>query len=254
MKTLANKTAIITGASSGIGRATALLFAKEGASCVLAGRRIDVLKSLSEDIKNQGGHAVILSGDVVDEHYAKALVDLALSEYGQLDIAFNNAGILGSLAPVNDLSLGQWQETINTNLISCFLGAKYQIPTMKQNGAGAIVFTSSFVGHTTGMVGMSAYAASKAGIIGMTQALAVENAADNIRINEILPGGTDTPMGAVMTSTPEARAYIEGLHSLHRLAQPEEIARSVLYLVSNASSFVTGSAHLVDGGFSVYRG
>ena len=125
---------------------------------------------------------------------------------------------------------------------------------MKQNGAGAIVFTSSFVGHTTGMVGMSAYAASKAGIIGMTQALAVESAADNIRINAILPGGTDTPMGAVMTSTPEARAYIEGLHSLQRLAQPEEIARSVLYLVSDASSFVTGSAHLVDGGFSVYRG
>ncbi|PHR92406.1 MAG: short-chain dehydrogenase [Robiginitomaculum sp.] len=253
MKTLDGKVAIITGASSGIGRATALLLAKEGAKCVVSARRQDKLDDLVAEIEADNGHAIALAGDVRDEALAKESVDIALSVFGGLDIGFNNAGTLGALGPIADMSVEAWHETLDTNLTSAFLGAKYQIPAMIARGGGAIVFTSSFVGHTVGMAGLAAYGASKAGLVGLSQGLAAEHGAQGVRVNAILPGGTTTPMGAVMTATPESKAYIEGLHGLKRMAHPEEIARSVLYLVSDASGFVTGTAHLVDGGFSIYR-
>jgi NAD(P)-dependent dehydrogenase (short-subunit alcohol dehydrogenase family) len=253
MSALSNKIAIVTGASSGIGYATAKLFAREGAKVVVAARRQRQLDALVEEISQGGGHAVALAGDVKDEAFAKALVELAVGRYGGLDVAFNNAGTIGELRATPDVSLAEWEETVRTNLTSAFLGAKYQIPAMLNKNCGALIFTSTFVGYTVGLPGMAAYAASKAGLIGLTQALASEFGAKGIRVNALLPGGTDTPMGRTFASTPETLAFVQGLHALKRMAMPEEIAKSALYLASDASSFTTGAALLADGGISINR-
>lgn len=253
MSALSNKVAIITGASSGIGYATAKLFAREGANVVAAARRQPELDSLVEEITHAGGHAVALVGDVKDEDFAKALVELAIGRFDGLDVAFNNAGTTGEMGATPAVSLAEWENTIRTNLTSAFLGAKYQLPAMLDRNGGSLIFTSTFVGHTVGLPGMAAYAASKAGLIGLTQALASEFGPKGIRVNALLPGGTDTPMGRTFANTPDALAFVHGLHALKRMAQPEEIAQSALYLASDASSFTTGSALLADGGVSINR-
>ena len=253
MKQLHDKVAIITGASSGIGHAAAKLFAAEGAAVVVGARRRPELDSLVSEIKAAGGQAIALAGDVRDAAYAEALVQLAVAEYGGLDIAFNNAGTLGEMGYTPDLPVSGWNDTLETNLTSAFLGAKYQIPAMLEKGAGSIIFTSSFVGHTAGMPGMAAYGASKAGMVGLTLSLAAEFGPKGIRVNALLPGGTDTDMGRVVANTPEAVDFVCGLHALKRQARPEEIAKSALYLASDASSFTTGVALLADGGVSINR-
>ena len=252
MNELTDKVAIVTGASSGIGRATAKLFAAAGAKVVVAARRKPELDRLVREIADDGGIAAALAGDVRDEGYACALVGLAKTEFGGLDVAFNNAGILGEMGAATDISRAGWTTTLDTNLTGAFLGAKHQIPAMLERG-GSVIFTSTFVGNTAGLPGMAAYAASKAGLIGLTQVLAAEYGPKRIRVNAILPGGTDTPMGADVANTPEARSYVAGLHALKRIARPEEIAKTVLYLASDASSFTTGTAMLVDGGVSICR-
>jgi NAD(P)-dependent dehydrogenase (short-subunit alcohol dehydrogenase family) len=255
MFSLVNKVAIVTGASSGIGYATAKLFADQGAKLVLSGRRQAELDALAREIDDAAGEAVALAGDVRDEAYAKALVELSIRRFGGLDIAFNNVGISGAMGSTPEISLDGWRNTIDTNLTSAFLGAKHQIPAMLERGGGSLIFTSTFVGHTVGMPGMAAYAASKAALIGLTQALATEYGSRGIRVNALLPGGTDTPSNVANApgAAPETRAFVEGLHALKRMAQPEEIARSALYLASDASSFTTGAALLADGGVSISR-
>jgi NAD(P)-dependent dehydrogenase (short-subunit alcohol dehydrogenase family) len=255
MTVLADKVAIVTGASSGIGYATAKLFAREGAEVVVSARRQAELDALVAEIEEAGGRAVAVAGDVRDETLAEALVDTAVARFGGLDIAFNNAGIVGEMKPITDVAASEWRDTLDTNLTSAFLGAKYQVPAMLARGGGSLIFTSTFVGYTVGMPGMAAYAASKAGLIGLTQVLAAEFGAKRIRVNAILPGGTDTPASITNApgATPEVQAFVEGLHALKRMAAPEEIARSVLYLASDASSFTTGAALLVDGGVSINR-
>ncbi|CAI2933230.1 SDR family oxidoreductase [Aminobacter niigataensis] len=248
---LNGKVAIVTGASSGIGRATAKLFADQGAKVVLAARRQAELGAVAGEIADAGGEVRTLAGNVRDEAYARALVDLAVDAFGGLDIAFNNVGLVGAMGPVTGLALEGWTEVLETNLTSAYLGAKHQIPAMLKRGAGSLIFTSTFVGHTVGMPGMTAYAASKAGLIGLTQVLAAEYGPQGIRVNALLPGGTDTP--AATFKTADERAFVEGLHALKRVAQPEEIARSALYLASEASSFTTGAALLADGGVSITR-
>jgi NAD(P)-dependent dehydrogenase (short-subunit alcohol dehydrogenase family) len=255
MFALANKVAIVTGASSGIGRAAAKLFAEEGAKVVVAARRQAGLDALVAEIEEADGTAIALAGDVIDEAYAKALVDLAVEKFGGLDIAFNNVGAVGTMGPISELSLKGWRETLDANLTSAFLGAKYQVPAMVERGGGSLIFTSTFVGHTVGMPGMTSYAASKAGLIGLTQVLAAEYGAKGVRVNALVPGGTDTP--ASITNAPDAGpevlAFVEALHALKRIAQPHEIARAALFLASDASSFTTGSALFADGGVSITR-
>lgn len=253
MSALLNKVAIITGASSGIGHASAKLFAAQGAKLIVGARRQAELDGLVAEISQAGGEAVALVGDVQDEAYAQALVELATERFGGLDVAFNNAGSLGPMGPTPEVALASWHEALSTNLSSAFLGAKYQIPAMLKRGGGSLIFTSSFVGYTVGFPGLAAYAASKAGLIGLTQALATELGAQGIRVNALLPGGTDTPMGRAFANTPESLAFIQNLYALKRLALAEEIAQSALYLASDAASFTTGSALLVDGGVSVNR-
>lgn len=255
MFALTNKVAIVTGASSGIGRATAKLFAEEGAKVVVAARRQAELDALVAEIEDVDGTAIALAGDVRDEAYAKALVDLAVGRFGGLDIAFNNAGSVGKMGPISELSLEEWRDALDTNLTSAFLGAKYQVPAMVDRGGGSLIFTSTFVGHTVGMPGMTSYAASKAGLIGLTQVLAAEYGPKGVRVNALLPGGTDTPASITNApgAGPDVLAFVEGLHALKRMAQPEEIARSALYLASDASSFTTGTALFADGGVSINR-
>jgi len=254
MQRLNDKTAIITGASSGIGRAAAELFAADGACLVLVARRAPLLEDLRASIEAAGGRARVVVGDAAEPSTMQRAVEVADETFGGLDIAFNNAGTLGAMGPIETLELEGWNDTVRTNLTSAFVAARHQVPALRRRGGGCLLFTSTFVGYTAGMPQMSAYAASKAGLVGFTQSLAAELGREGIRVNAVLPGGTDTPMGRVVANSPEARAHVEGLHALGRLAQPEEIARAALFLCSEASSFVTGTAMLVDGGVSVFRG
>ncbi|KIC44208.1 short-chain dehydrogenase [Ruegeria sp. ANG-S4] len=246
---LGNKTIIITGASSGIGAAAALLFASEGANVVLGARRTAQLSAIVDQIAQNKGRAVCLSGDVTDEGYAQALVDLAEQEFGGLDGAFNNAGIVGEMGPIPEMASENWQSVLTTNLTSAFYAAKAQIPAIEKRGEGSIVFTSTFVGFSNGgMPGMGAYAASKAGLIGFAQSLASDHAANGVRINTILPGGTKTEMAGTDTATHD---FIAGLHPMKRMADPKEIAQSALFLLSDRASFVTGAPVAVDGGMAI---
>ncbi len=247
------KTAIITGASSGIGAAAAKLFAKHGAHVVLGARRADLLEQVTETIQTTGGVATYVAGDVREESFAGELVEEALSKFGRLDIALNNAGILGETGDICAMTAQSWQTVLDTNLTSGFYAAKHQLPPMRRNGKGSIIFVSSFVGHTVGLPGMSAYAASKAGLIGLTQCLAAEYGAQGIRVNALLPGGTKTNMAGDFSDAPEASDAIASMHALKRMADPEEIAEAALFLATDAASFVTGSAMLVDGGNSITK-
>lgn len=245
---LKDKTIIITGASSGIGAAAALLFASEGANVVLGARREAQLNTLVGQIAQSNGRAVCLAGDVTDETYSRNLVDLAEQQFGGLDGAFNNAGIMGEIGPVPEMESANWQSVLATNLTSAFFSAKAQIPAMEKRGGGSIVFTGTFVGVSNGgMPGMGAYAASKAGLIGLVQSLASDHAAKGVRINTILPGGTKTDMAG---DDPATHDFIAGLHPLKRMAEPREIAQSALFLLSDRASFVTGSPLAVDGGMA----
>ena len=253
MGRLSGKVALVTGASSGIGRATAKLFAEEGASIVVTARRASELDSLVTEIHATGGTAVALAGDVKSEAHAKAAAELAVSRFGRLDIAFNNAGTLGEAGPSTGVSEAGWTDTLAINLTGAFLGAKHQITQMEKTGGGSVIFTSTFVGHTFAFPGVAAYAASKSGLIGLTQALASEYGPKGIRVNAILPGAVDTDMYRGMNNTPESQSFVTNLHALKRVAAPEELARSVLYLASDDSAFVTGTASLADGGASITR-
>jgi NAD(P)-dependent dehydrogenase (short-subunit alcohol dehydrogenase family) len=247
---LENKSIIVTGASSGIGAAAAALFAAEGANVVLGARREAELEVLATMINRGNGRAVWLAGDIKDEDYAEALVGLATREFGGLDGAFNNAGIVGEMGPVPEMGIGNWNDVMSVNLTAAFLAAKAQIPAMRENGGGSLVFTSSFVGFSNGgMPGMGAYAASKAGLIGFVQSLAADHAAEGIRVNALLPGGTITPAGG--EGNPDALAFIGSLHPMKRMADAKEIAQAALFLLSDRASFVTGSPMIADGGMSV---
>jgi NAD(P)-dependent dehydrogenase (short-subunit alcohol dehydrogenase family) len=254
MNTLDGKIAIVTGASSGIGRAAALAFAAAGAAVVVNARRLEMLERLVAEIESAGGVAVAVAGDVAEEAVARALVDAACTRFGGLDIAFNNAAALGPIGDATQIELADWRDTLDVNLTSAFLAARCQVPAMLARGGGSLIFTSSFVGHTAGFPGMAAYAASKAGLVGLAQVLAAEFGPRGIRVNALLPGATDTEMSRQFASTPESRAHIASLNALKRMAEPEEIARTALFLASDAASFVTGTALLVDGGVSINRG
>lgn len=253
MAQLTGKVVIVTGASSGIGRAAALLFVAEGAKVVINARRKAELEALVVEIEANGGEAAAVPGSAAEEDVNANLAETALSRFGRLDGAFNNAGILGEMGPTTEVSLAGWNEALTVNLTSAFLAAKHQIPTMLKTGGGAIAFTSTFVGYSASFPGAAAYAASKSGLIGLTQTLASEFGPQKIRVNALLPGAVDTPMYRTMNATPEAQGFVTALHALKRVSTPDELARAALWLLSDASSFQTGTAMLVDGGASITR-
>ena len=253
MHQLKDKVAIVTGASSGIGHVTARLFARLGAKVVVSSRRETELADLVATIRADGGEAVAVAGDVREEETAITLAQTATDQFGGLDIAFNNAGAIPEMGPTPDISASDWRETNDIDLTGAFFGAKHQIPAMLARGGGSIIFTSTFVGHTVGFPGMAAYASARAGLVGLTQVIAAEFGAQNVRANALLCGDVDTPMGRMVANTPEALALVSGLYALKRIAQPTEIANAAAFLASDASSFMTGTATLVDGGVSINR-
>lgn len=244
MKLIDGKVAIITGASSGIGKAAAILFAAHGAAVVLVARRQEPLHLLVRSIQEKGGRALAIAGDVTDASTHQEAVSAAQSAFGGLHIGFNNAGLVGVMKPLADIEPAEWAEVLTVNLTAAFLGARTQIPAMLKQGTGALVFTGSFVGNSVGLPGMGAYAAAKAGLMGLVRGIAADYSAAGIRANALLPGGTATKMAGDAAQ----REWAAGLHAMKRIAEPDEIAQAALFLASDMASFVTGSALWADGG------
>ncbi len=249
MGMLQNKVAIITGASSGIGRAAALLFSSEGAAVILNARGKTALEEVAEGIRAQGGKVRLVAGDVGLLETHEELVTDAVRSFGGLDIAFNNAGMVGAVKPLADIDVTEWRETLAANLTSAFFGSRCQIPAMLERGGGTIVFTSSFVGTSVGLPGMAVYASAKAGLMGLVKGITADYAAKGIRANALLPGGTNTAMAGDQSQ----KEWAANLHAMKRIAQPEEIAKAALFLAGPMSSFVAGSALFVDGGNSAVK-
>lgn len=244
MKLLENKVAIITGASSGIGRATAMLFAAHGAAVVLNARGEKALQEVAGDIRETGGRVHAVAGDAGLAETHSRLAEAAVSVFGGLDIAVNNAGAVGAMKPLAEISPAEWDDVLNVNLTSAFLGARYQIPLMLTRGGGSIVFTSSFVGTSVGIPGMAAYGAAKAALMGLVKGITADYAVKGIRANALLPGGVDTPAAGDAAQ----KEWAAGLHAMKRIAEPQEIAQAALFLASPMASFVAGAALFADGG------
>ena len=241
-----NKTVIITGAASGIGKATATLFAKQGANVVISDIQEAEGAAVAKELSAAGGKASFFKTDVSKPEEMEALVDFAVKTYGKLDIAVNNAGIGGELNPTADISIEGWQQVISINLNSLFYGMKYQIQAMLKNGSGSIVNISSILG-SVGFAGSAGYSAAKHGIIGLTQTAAIEYSAQNIRINAVGPGFIETPLLNALDA--EMKKQLVALHPIGRLGKSEEVAELILWLGSDKSSFVTGSYYPIDGGY-----
>ncbi len=245
---LEGKVALVTGAASGIGRASALAFAREGARVVASDRDAGGGEETVVAIRQAGGEAAFLAGDVTNETEVEALVAETVSHFGGLDCAHNNAGITGAMGGLHEIDLAAWEETLAVNLTGVFLCLKHEIAYMLKHGGGAIVNTSSGAGFI-GVPGLAPYAASKHAILGLTKTAALENAATGVRVNAVCPGSIDTPMlRGYMSIAPEVEKMIRAGQPGGRLGTPEEIAESVVWLCSDRASFVTGSSLLVDGG------
>jgi NAD(P)-dependent dehydrogenase (short-subunit alcohol dehydrogenase family) len=245
MKQLENKVAIITGAGSGIGKATAELFAREGAKVVVSDINEEHGNSAVEDIKKNGGEAFFIKADSSKAEDNEALVQQTIQKYGALDIAVNNAGIGGPISATGEYPIDGWKKVIDINLSGVFYGLRYQIPAMLKNG-GSIVNIASILGKA-GTRFSPAYVAAKHGVVGLTKAAALEYADKNIRINSVGPGYIKTPL---LSSLDEATLKaLVGLHPIGRLGESEEIAELILWLASSKSSFVTGAYYAADGGY-----
>lgn len=250
MSVLRGKVALVTGGSSGIGRATALAFARAGASAVVSGRREPEGRRTEQLIADAGGSAFFVRADVSDEVSVRALVDAATQRFGRLDIAFNNAGTEGAGRPVIEETEANYDAVFDTNVKGMLFSLKYEIPALLRSGGGAIVNMASMLGHIS-MPGLCVYGASKHAVIGLTKSVALEVAASGIRVNAIAPGGIHTDMMDRLAAGDEPRkAAFGAAHPLGRLGTPDEVARAVVFLCTDGAAFITGQSILVDGGFT----
>ncbi|MBX2892731.1 MAG: SDR family oxidoreductase [Saprospiraceae bacterium] len=240
------KSVIVTGAASGIGQATAELFAREGARVVVSDIHEAQGQSVAARIRAKGGDAMFVHADVSKPVDMEKLVGETIKAYGRLDVAVNNAGISGEQSPIADLSIEGWEQVIRVNLSGVFYGMKYQIAAMLKNGGGSIVNVSSILG-AVGFAGASAYVSAKHGLLGLTQTAALEYSAQNIRVNVVGPAFIDTPLLSALDE--EMKKAVVSLHPIGRLGRSEEVAELIVWLGSDKSSFVSGSYHPIDGGY-----
>jgi NAD(P)-dependent dehydrogenase (short-subunit alcohol dehydrogenase family) len=246
---LEGKIALVTGGTSGIGRDTAVLFAKAGAKVVVAGRREREGQETIELVRAAGGDGLFVKADVSKASDVEMLVQKAVEGFGRLDVAFNNAGIEGAWGPVVRQTEEDFDRTMNINLKGAWLCLKYEIRQMlKQGGGGAIVNMASITG-LVGSAGAAAYSASKHGVIGLTKSAALENAKSGIRINAVCPAFTETPMADRTLRLPAVHKYVLSCHPIGRLGRPAEIAEAVVWMCSDRASFMTGQSLVLDGGF-----
>ena len=246
-----NKVAFVTGASSGIGRATAIAFARAGARVVVADIAEAGTQETARLIEELGGRALALACDVTQGEDVKAALGRTVETFGRLDVAFNNAGVEQPLAATTDITEDEWDRIVAVNLRGVFLCLKHEIPLMLQRGGGAIVNTSSGAG-VIGVKGQAAYTAAKHGVIGLTKVAALDYADRNVRVNAVCPGIIETPMmDRFSGGTPEGRARVIAQEPIGRMGNPEEIAAAVLWLCSDAASFMVGHAMVIDGGQTV---
>lgn len=243
------KVVLVTGGTSGIGRETAIQFAKEGAKVVVAGRRTEEGEAVVKEIESAGGKARFVQTDVTKEEQVKHLVDETVRQFGRLDIAFNNAGVEQG-APITEFTEADYRKVFDINVLGVFLSQKYEIPAMLKSGGGSIINTSSILGHIA-MPGAAIYNASKHAVEGITKTTALEMAGQGIRVNAVAPGAIATDMidrfaGEEGT---DGRQQLASQHPMGRLGQSKEIAAAVLYLASDAASFTTGISLPVDGGY-----
>jgi NAD(P)-dependent dehydrogenase (short-subunit alcohol dehydrogenase family) len=246
-KQFQHKVAMVTGAGSGIGEAIARRMAEEGATVVVGDVDEKAARQVAAGIEREGGTAVAILQDVGDPASVEKSVDFALQKFGSLDVAVNNAGITGDLAPTADYSLEGWDKVIAVNLSSVFYGMKYQSPAMLRSGGGSIVNIASILGSVAAR-DSAGYNAAKHGVVGLTKTAALEYSKDGVRVNAIGPGYIDTPLLNALD-----REMYDGLVNLHpigRLGKAEEVAELAVFLASDKASFVTGSYHLVDGGYT----
>jgi NAD(P)-dependent dehydrogenase (short-subunit alcohol dehydrogenase family) len=245
------KVVFVTGAAAGIGRATALAFAHEGASVVAADVSDRGAQETAHLVEQAGARALAVRCDVSRVDDVKAALDRTVEAFAGLDFAFNNAGVEQPLTPTADLTEAEWDRISNINLRSVFLCMKHEIPLMIKQGGGAIVNTSSGAG-VKGIAGQAAYCAAKFGVVGLTKAAALDYASSNIRINAVCPGIIETPMmDRFSGGTPEGRARVIAQEPVGRMGKPEEIAAAVVWLCSDAAAFVIGHAMVIDGGQTV---
>ncbi|VWB48357.1 short-chain dehydrogenase [Burkholderia arboris] len=250
MLKLREKVALVTGGSSGIGRATALLFAREGARVAIASRRIEEGLAVVEEIRKAGGESMFVKTDVSRAEDCANAVARTVGEFGKLDVAFNNAGVEAFGKTVADTDEASWDFVMNINLKGMFLSMKYEIPEMLKAGGGSIVNMSSTYGLVASAFGGSSYHASKAGILGLTKAAALEYAKQHIRVNAICPAFVATAMVENFLEETGMTDQIRSFHPIGRLGTEKEIAEAVVFLASDASSFMTGTALSVDGGMA----
>jgi NAD(P)-dependent dehydrogenase (short-subunit alcohol dehydrogenase family) len=245
---LQGKVALVTGGTSGIGRDTAVLFAKAGAKVVVTGRREVEGKETVDLIRAACGDGVFVKADVSKAAEVDALVQRTVEKFGRLDVAFNNAGIEGHWLPIVEQSEEDWDQTIDINLKGFWLCLKYEIRQMlKQGGGGAIVNMASAAG-LMGLAGAATYSASKHGVIGLTKSAALETARSGIRVNVVCPAVVETPMADRAYEQPEIHKFVLGLHPMGRFGRPEEISEAVLWMCSDRASFMTGQSLVLDGG------
>ena len=244
---MSSQVVLITGALTGIGRATALAFAKEGAHVVVSGRHDEEGKNLAAEMRKLGAEAEFVRADVRNEEDVRKLIDKTVERFGRLDVAVNNAGTEGTPGPITEQTAESYAATFDTNVLGTLLSMKHELRVMLAQGIGSIVNVSSTYGRT-GAAGASIYAASKHAVEGLTKSAALEVAGTGVRVNVVAPGPIETPMLNRFTGTDERKAGLVSRVPLKRAGRPEEIAQTIAFVASDKASFITGASYTVDGG------